>query len=67
MDIKETFIAANSALTDLVLRVRPEHLALEVPAYARFHDGQTLRNLVEHHGLREPVRSRGSSRARRDS
>ena len=43
MDIKDTFIAANSALTDLVLRVRPEHLALEVPAYARFHDGQTLR------------------------
>ena len=27
MDIKETFIAANSALTDLVVRVRPEHLA----------------------------------------
>ena len=44
MDIKDTFIAANSALTDLVLRVRPEHLALEVPAYARFHDGQTLRD-----------------------
>jgi hypothetical protein len=44
MDIKDTFIAANSALTDLVLRVRPEHLTLEVPAYARFHDGQTLRD-----------------------
>ncbi len=44
MDIKETFIAANSALTDLVRRVRPEHLTLEVPAYARFHDGQTLRD-----------------------
>ena len=29
MDIKNTFLAANSALTDLVLRVRPEHLALE--------------------------------------
>ena len=43
MDIKDTFIAANSALTDLVQRVRPEHLSLEVPAYARFHDGQTLR------------------------
>ena len=43
MDIKDTFIDANSALTDLVLRVRPEHLAIEVPAYARFHDGQTLR------------------------
>ena len=43
MNIKDTFIAANSALTDLVLRVRPEHLALGVPAYARFHDGQTLR------------------------
>jgi uncharacterized protein (TIGR03086 family) len=43
MDIKDTFIAANSALTDLVMRVRPEHLALEAPAYARFHDGQTLR------------------------
>ena len=41
---RDTFIAANSALTDLVLRVRPEHLALEVPAYARFHDGQTLRD-----------------------
>ena len=44
MDIKETFLAANSALTELVVRVRPEHLALEVPAYARFHDGQTLRD-----------------------
>ena len=44
MDIKDTFIAANSALTDLVLRVRPEHLALEAPPYARFHDGQTLRD-----------------------
>ena len=44
MDIKETFIAANSALTDLVRRVRPEHLTLEAPAYARFHDGQTLRD-----------------------
>ena len=44
MDIKETFLAANRALTDLVMRVRPEHLALEVPAYARFHDGQTLRD-----------------------
>jgi uncharacterized protein (TIGR03086 family) len=44
MDIKDTFIAANSALTDLVVRVRPEHLELEVPAYARFHDGQTLRD-----------------------
>ena len=44
MDIKDTFIAANSALTDLVLRVAPEHLTLEVPAYARFHDGQTLRD-----------------------
>ena len=32
MDIKDTFIAANSALTDLVMRVRPEHLALEAPA-----------------------------------
>ena len=44
MDIKDTFIAANSALTDLVLRVAPEHLTLEAPAYARFHDGQTLRD-----------------------
>lgn len=44
MDIKDTFIAANSALTDLALRVRPEHLSLEAPAYARFHDGQTLRD-----------------------
>ena len=46
MDIKDTFVAANSALTDLVLRLRPEHLALQVPAYARFHDGQTLRDSV---------------------
>ena len=44
MDTKETFIAANSALTDLAVRVRPEHLTLEAPAYARFHDGQTLRD-----------------------
>ena len=29
MDIKDTFIAANSALTDLAVRVRPEHLGLE--------------------------------------
>ena len=42
MDTKETFIAANSALTELVLRVRPEDLALEMPAYARFHDDQRL-------------------------
>ena len=57
MDIKDTFIAANSALTDLVLRVRPEHLALEVPAYARFHDGQTLRaslNLMAYENLCVP-------------
>ncbi len=46
MEIKETFLAANSALTDLVARVRPEHLPLEVPAYARFHDGQTLRDTL---------------------
>jgi uncharacterized protein (TIGR03086 family) len=46
MDTKETFVAANSALTDLVLRVRPEHLALKVPAYARFHDDQTLRTTL---------------------
>ena len=44
MEIKETFIAVNSALTDLVRRVRPEHLTLEAPPYARFHDGQTLRD-----------------------
>jgi hypothetical protein len=44
MDIKDTFIDANSALTDLVLRVRPEHLVLEAPPYARFHDGQKLRD-----------------------
>jgi uncharacterized protein (TIGR03086 family) len=43
MDIKETFINANSALTELVGRVPPKDLALEMPAYARFHDGQTLR------------------------
>ena len=57
MDTKETFIAANSALTDLVLRVRPEHLALEVPAYSRFHDGQTLRtslNLMAYENLCVP-------------
>ncbi len=44
MEIKETFITVNSALTDLVRRVRPEHLTLEAPPYARFHDGQTLRD-----------------------
>lgn len=57
MDIKETFIAANSALTDLVRRVQPEDLALEVPAYARFHDGQTLRasvNLMAYENLCVP-------------
>ena len=57
MDTKETFIAANSALTELVLRVRPEHLALKVPAYARFHDDQTLRtslNLMAYENLCVP-------------
>ena len=57
MDIKDTFIAANSALTDLVRRVRPEHLSLEVPAYSRFHDGQTLRdslNLMAYENLCVP-------------
>jgi uncharacterized protein (TIGR03086 family) len=44
MDIKQTFLAANKALTDLVVRVRPEQLSLGAPAYARFHDGQTLRD-----------------------
>ena len=44
MDIKETFLAANGALTDLAVRVRPEHLGLAVEPYARFHDGQTLRD-----------------------
>lgn len=43
MDTKEAFIAANSALTDLVLRVPPDDLVLKVPAYARFHDDQTLK------------------------
>ena len=58
MDIKQTFIAANSALTDLVLRVRPDHLALEVPAYAAFNDGQTLRtslNLMAYENLCVPL------------
>ena len=44
MEIKETFITVNSALTDLVRRVRPEHETLEAPPYARFRDGQTLRD-----------------------
>lgn len=57
MDTKETFIAANSALTELVVRVQPDDLALEVPVYARFHDGQTLRtslNLMAYENLCVP-------------
>jgi hypothetical protein len=57
IDTKETFFAANSALTELVLRVRPEDLALKVPAYARFHDDQTLRtslNLMAYENLCVP-------------
>jgi uncharacterized protein (TIGR03086 family) len=64
MDIKETFLAANGALTDLVVRVRPEHLALAVPAYARFHDGQTLRtslNLMAYENLCVPKVLAGES------
>ncbi len=64
MDIKDTFIAANRALTDLVVRVRPEDLALEVPAYARFHDGQTLRdslNLMAYENLCVPKVLAGES------
>src|SRR6476620_10600693 len=64
MDIKDTFIAANRALTDLVVRVRPEDLALEVPAYARFRDGQTLRdslNLMAYENLCVPKVLAGES------
>ncbi len=64
MDTKETFIAANSALTELVLRVRPEHLALAMPAYARFHDDQTLRmtlNVMAYENLCVPKVLAGES------
>ena len=64
MDTKETFIAANSALTELVLRVRPEDLSLKVPAYARFHDDQTLRaslNLMAYENLCVPKVLAGES------
>jgi len=57
MDIKDTFIAANSALTDLAVRVRKDQLGLEWPAYARFHDGQTVRdslNLMAYENLCVP-------------
>jgi len=57
MDIKQTFTAANSALTDLVLRVRQEQLALHVPGYAAFHEGQTLRtslNIMAYENLCVP-------------
>jgi uncharacterized protein (TIGR03086 family) len=43
MDIKDTFIAANSALTDLVVQVDAQDMGLKAPPYARFHDDQTLR------------------------
>jgi len=64
MDTNEAFLAANTALTDLVVRVRPEHLALEVPAYARFHDGQTLRdslNIMAYENLCVPKVLAGES------
>lgn len=64
MDTKETFIAANSALTELVVRVQPDDLALKVPAYARFHDGQTLRtslNLMAYENLCVPKVLAGES------
>ena len=64
MDTKETFLAANTALTELVVRVPPEDLALEVPAYARFHDGQTLRdslNLMAYENLCVPKVLAGES------
>ena len=51
MDIKDTFITANSALTDLVLRVRPEHLELEVPAYAHSPRRPDAPHLLEPDGL----------------
>jgi hypothetical protein len=64
MDTKETFIAANSSLTELVLRIGPEDLAFMVPAYARFHDGQTLRtslNLMAYENLCVPKVLAGES------
>jgi uncharacterized protein (TIGR03086 family) len=64
MDTKETFIAANSALTELVVRVRPDDLALRVPAYARFHDDQTLQaslNVMAYENLCVPKVLAGES------
>ena len=64
MDTKETFIAANSALTALVVSVRPEDLALKMPAYARFHDDQTLSttlNLMAYENLCVPKVLAGES------
>jgi hypothetical protein len=64
MDTKETFLAANTALTQLVVRVPRKDLALEVPAYARFHHGQTLRaslNLMAYENLCVPKVLAGES------
>ncbi len=64
MDAKEIFLAANTALTELVLRVPQEDLGLEVPAYARFHEGQTLRaslNLMAYENLCVPKVLAGES------
>ena len=64
MDTKETFIAANGALTELVLRVRPDDLGLEMPAYARFHDDQTLQtslNIMAYENLCVPKVLAGDS------
>jgi hypothetical protein len=44
MHIKENFITVNQALTDLVDDIKPEHLGLVPPAYARYREGQTLRD-----------------------
>jgi uncharacterized protein (TIGR03086 family) len=46
MDIKDTFLTTNSALTDLVAGVRAEHLKLAMPPYARLLDDQTVRTTL---------------------
>ena len=69
MDTKATFLAANSALTDLVVRVRPTDLELEAPAYARFHDGQTLRtslNIMAYENQCVPKVLAGETRTRHE-
>lgn len=46
MDIKKLFIATNQALTEVIERVSPEQLDMEVPQHMRYTDGQTLKTTI---------------------